>query len=120
MPTAHAELRSSINRNLTDIIELHEEILGDLHRVVPNSEYTESDRPRTAPHQSAAGHHRWQSLDSVPEERGGRHRIQIAPGLTADPDTGAEVARVFAKRVSVEGRADLILCLRRRGCKPGA
>ncbi|KAJ6445632.1 membrane-associating domain-containing protein [Purpureocillium lavendulum] len=34
LPTLCMGLRASINQNLTEIIELHEEILGDLHRVM--------------------------------------------------------------------------------------
>ena len=99
LPTTHPELRSSINRNLTDIVELHEEILGELHRVVPNSEYAPSERPPVAPHRPTTSHHRWHSLDSVPEVKKGQSRV---PEMTADPDIGAEVAGVFAKRVSAD------------------
>ena len=103
LPTTHPELRSSINRNLTDIVELHEEILGELHRAVPNSEYAPSERPPVAPHRPTTSHHRWHSLDSVPE-KGGKPRLQNPPGMTADPNIGAEVARVFGKRVSASSR----------------
>jgi hypothetical protein len=41
IPTLSLNLRASINRNLNDIAELHEELLGDLHRAVPHSEYTQ-------------------------------------------------------------------------------
>lgn len=81
-------------------MELHEGILGDLHRVVPNSEYTQPERPQTAPHQPARGHHRWHSLDSVPENKRGTPRSQNDPGMTADPSVAVEVAQVFGKRVS--------------------
>ena len=99
LPTTHPEMRSSINRNLTDIVELHEEILGELHRVVPKSEYAPSERPPIAPRQPTTSHHRWHSLDSVPENRRGQSQVSE---MTADPDIGAEVAGVFAKRVSAD------------------
>ncbi|RYO87666.1 hypothetical protein DL766_001344 [Monosporascus sp. MC13-8B] len=99
LPASHPELRSSINRNLTDIVELHEEILGDLHRVVPHSEYTQAGRPSTNPIQPNRGHHRWHSLDSVPEAKGESSWLQSVPELTAEPSIAAEVAGVFGKQL---------------------
>ncbi|KAI1500110.1 hypothetical protein F5X99DRAFT_257921 [Biscogniauxia marginata] len=101
LPTVHHGLRSSINRNLTDIVELHEEILGELHRVVPNSEYTQPDRISINPNPPPSrGHHRWCSLDSVPEDKGGKPWLQDVPGVIAEPAVAAEVAQVFGKRMN--------------------
>jgi hypothetical protein len=101
LPSLQHGLRSSINQNLTDIIELHEEILGELHRVVPNSEYTQPDhivmQPSPLPSQ---GHHRWHSLDSVPEDKGGRSWLQSVPSVIAEPNVAAEVAQIFGKKVT--------------------
>lgn len=76
----HDALRLAIHQNLSDILRLHDEILGDLHRVVPYSEYSYAD---TAP----KGHRRWTSLDS------GR------PDMLAEPQIAAEVSRIFAQKV---------------------
>ncbi|XXG94565.1 ribosomal protein L36 [Hypoxylon texense] len=102
LPSPHMGLRSSINRNLTDIVELHEEILGELHRVVPNSEYTQPERiPVTSDPASAKKHHRWLSLDSVPEDKGGTSSwLQNIPSVIAEPTVAAEVAHVFGKRLN--------------------
>ncbi|KAI0176199.1 Dbl homology domain-containing protein [Hypoxylon sp. FL1284] len=101
LPSPHMGLRSSINRNLTDIVELHEEILGELHRVVPNSEYTQPERISVNPDPaSAKKHRRWLSLDSVPEERGGTSWLQNIPSVIAEPTVAAEVAHVFGKRIN--------------------
>ncbi|KAI6093713.1 Dbl homology domain-containing protein [Hypoxylon rubiginosum] len=101
LPSPHMGLRSSINRNLTDIVELHEEILGELHRVVPNSEYTQPERiPVTPDPTSAKKHHRWLSLDSVPEDKGGTSWLQNIPSVIAEPTVAAEVAHVFGKRIN--------------------
>lgn len=102
LPTQHMGLRSSINRNLTEIVELHEEILGELHRVVPNSEYTQAEPPLPSTQRPVgrSGHTRWRSLDSVPERKGGAARLQDIPSMTADPNVAAEVARVFCKRMN--------------------
>lgn len=98
IPSLSLNLRASINRNLNDIVELHEELLGDLHRAVPHSEYTQptlsaSRRP------VLSGHHRWRSLDAVPENVEGTAWLQKIPGMTAEPKVAADVARVFAKKV---------------------
>lgn len=102
LPTQHPGLRSSINRNLSDIVELHEEILYELRRAVPNSELTQLyEQPTTTtPAAKAAHHHRWRSLDSVPEDEGGLGWLQDVPGLMADPDVAAAVSKIFRERVS--------------------
>ncbi|KAI1631555.1 hypothetical protein F4809DRAFT_162956 [Biscogniauxia mediterranea] len=100
LPTVHHGLRSSINRNLTDIVELHEEILGELHRVVPNSEYTQPERISISNPPSSRRHHRWRSLDSVPEEKRGKPWLQDVPSVIAEPTVAAEVSQVFGKRMN--------------------
>lgn len=103
LPSQAIGLRSSINRNLTEIVELHEEILSELHRVVPDSEYTQGDsQPLIVPssshlHAKIHSHRRWRSLDAVPENEEGS--IEQPRGLLADPQTAADVARIFSKRV---------------------
>ncbi|OTA53570.1 Dbl homology domain-containing protein [Hypoxylon sp. EC38] len=101
LPSPHMGLRSSINRNLTDIVELHEEILGELHRVVPNSEYTQPERILATPNSpTVKNHHRWRSLDSVPEDKGGTSWLQNIPSVIAEPAVACEVARIFGKRMN--------------------
>ncbi|KAL2757104.1 hypothetical protein ACRALDRAFT_1041527, partial [Sodiomyces alcalophilus JCM 7366] len=101
LPTLPAGLRSSINRNLTDIIELHEEILGDLHRAVPNSEYTQTDAVFPPPSASAAwGHRRWRSLDAVPEDKDTRSWLQYAPGIASEAQVAGDVAKIFSRKIS--------------------
>lgn len=74
-----------------DIITLHEEILTELHSAVPHSEY--SRKNRCSP-QVTAAHHRWHSLDSVPE-----HKPQLVLGAVAEPRVAAAVAQAFASKV---------------------
>lgn len=106
LPTLPVRLRSSINRNLNEIIELHEELLGDLHRVVPHSEYTQIDIPTALtslpkqPLHKRPGHRRGISLDAVPEHYKRASRLQDVPSMLSDPQTAAQVARVFSKKVS--------------------
>lgn len=102
LPTLPAGLRSSINRNLTDIVELHEEMLGDLHRAVPDSEYTQPDISLQLPPPSlpTRGHQRWRSLNAVPEDKDGISWLRKVPGVLAEPQTAAEVAKVFSKKMN--------------------
>jgi len=100
-------LRSSINANLTEIVELHEEILGELHRTVPHSEYTQAELPMfvvKAPSQGRQGHRRMKSLDAVPENRNGMSWLKRLPGMVADPQIVAEVAKIFRKKVRPPSR----------------
>ncbi|KAK8048847.1 RhoGEF domain-containing protein [Apiospora phragmitis] len=100
LPTQQQGLRSSINRNLTDIVELHEEILGELHRVVPNSEYTQLQQVQPAHKPTTRqNHQRWYSLDSVPEVKDGTPWLQDLPGMIAEPTIAADVAQVFGDRM---------------------
>ncbi|KAK7969524.1 hypothetical protein PG988_008597 [Apiospora saccharicola] len=82
------------------IIELHEDILGELHRVVPNSEYTQPQQVQPA-HKPPPrpNHQRWYSLDSVPEVKDGKPWLQDVPGMVAEPTVAAEVAQVFGDRM---------------------
>ena len=101
IPTLSLNLRASISRNLNDIVELHDELLGSLHHAVPHSEYTQMNA--TPVQQSPGnGHHRWRSLDAVPENNNGVAWLQHIPGMTAEPKVAAEVAKVFGKKVRSE------------------
>lgn len=106
LPTIHMGLRPSVNKNLTDMIQLHDEILGCLHRVVPNSEYSQSDiqPPSIATAISRSRfqghvHRRLLSLDSVPERRRDIAWLRRVPGMLSDPQVAAEVAKIFGKKV---------------------
>lgn len=94
-------LRSSINRNLGEIVELHEELLGDLHGIVPHSEYSQSDYVKPLKDFSGRGHQRWRSLDAVPENVDSLEWVHKVPGMTAEPATAAEVAKLFGKNVCI-------------------
>ncbi|GKT83011.1 rho guanyl nucleotide exchange factor [Colletotrichum tofieldiae] len=88
-------LRSSINRNLTDIVELHEELLGELHRVVPDSEYTQIDIPPLPSKVTDHGHQRLRSLDSVPEDDNRAISwLQEVPGMISEAQIAGDVAKM--------------------------
>ncbi|KAF4587717.1 Dbl homology domain-containing protein [Ophiocordyceps camponoti-floridani] len=103
LPAMCMGLRSSINKNLTDIVELHEEILGELHRAVPHSEYTQPLEPRNMASWAAAegpGHRRWVSVDGAVERRRRVSWLQKTPGMLAEPQVVAEVSKIFAKKMN--------------------
>ncbi|KAL7820389.1 Dbl homology domain-containing protein [Trichoderma aethiopicum] len=104
LPSICVGLRSSINRNLTEIVKLHEEILGELHRVVPHSEYTQADlAPSLSPSANPdclLTHRRWSSLGAIPEQNVKARWLLKAPGMLSDPQVAAEVSKVFAKKIS--------------------
>ncbi|KAH8130333.1 hypothetical protein FP744_10008965 [Trichoderma asperellum] len=107
LPSICVGLRSSINQNLTEIVKLHEELLGELHRAVPHSEYTQVNiSPTLTPFANpnclhTHSHRRWSSLGAVPEQNMKARWLLKAPGMLADPQVAAEVAKVFAKKINM-------------------
>lgn len=99
LPTLPPGLRSSINRNLTEIVELHEEMLGELHRAVPYSEYTQPELQLDVDNSGSRGHQRWRSLDAVPEDKDRVSWLREVTGVVADPQIAAEVAKIFSRKV---------------------
>ncbi|KAI9794524.1 MAG: hypothetical protein M1835_006531 [Candelina submexicana] len=109
-PAVSYHTRSSIRRNVTEILQLHEELLGELHRVIPYSEYTQVNTALPVPPESR-GHVRWHSFDAVPKRVGdlkqeskARYSLDLSDpvvrnmtAMTAEPKVAADVARVFDK-----------------------
>jgi hypothetical protein len=93
---------------LNDIVVLHEELLGDLHRIVPHSEYTQPQSTALSPSIHApktAGHHRWRSLDVVPKAHSDEDWLHSIPGIMAEPEVAANVAKAFANKVLFRQRS---------------
>jgi hypothetical protein len=102
LPANPPGLRLSVNQNLNDIVQLHEEILGELHHAVPYSEYTQPGVPLQNVESSASARelHRWRSPGVLAEAKNGTSRMEEVTGMLAEPHTAAEVARIFSKKVS--------------------
>ncbi|KAL2154837.1 hypothetical protein VTH82DRAFT_3513 [Thermothelomyces myriococcoides] len=102
LPSSPPGLRASVNRNLTDVVELHEEILGELRRVVPHSQYVQLDSAmeQDESNSSTRGQRRWRSLDIMPESRARASWPTNLPWMASEPQTAAEVARIFSKRLN--------------------
>ncbi|KAF5581381.1 hypothetical protein FPCIR_10182 [Fusarium pseudocircinatum] len=102
LPTLPERLRSSINHNLDQILQLHEEILGELHRVVPDSEYSQADHLMVSSSKSnnpKTGHRRWSSLDMVSGDQGSLQLLEKEPGVFSEPQVAADAAKIFSKRM---------------------
>ncbi|KAF5622738.1 hypothetical protein F25303_11979 [Fusarium sp. NRRL 25303] len=102
LPTLPERLRSSINHNLDQILQLHEEILGELHRVVPDSEYSQADHLIASSSKSnnpKTGHRRWSSLDMVSWDQGSLQLLEKEPGVLSEPQVAADAAKIFSKRM---------------------
>jgi len=97
-------LRTSIHRNLTDIVELHEEILTDIRRAVPGNAFPHR---RTDPNAGSAraqangDHHQARHLGAVSEYPGNDSQMWLTDvsGMIADAQMVADVAKVFSKKV---------------------
>ena len=109
IPTVSLSLRASIHRNLNEIVELHDELLGGLHCSVPHSEYTQLYSDGLTLTHTGDGHHRWRSLDAVPEHSGTASWLQRIPGMSAEPKVAASVAKLFGRKAksSSPGRNDI-------------
>lgn len=108
LPTMPQGLRSSINQNLAEIVDLHEELLGELHRAVPHSEYTQTDL-LPGPNNVSA-HRRIRSLNVVPEDDESMSWLETVPGMVAEPNTAADVAKVFTNKASLSHLPLLLMC----------
>ncbi|KAF1988659.1 hypothetical protein K402DRAFT_402830 [Aulographum hederae CBS 113979] len=110
--TLPVHIRISVQQTVGQILQLHEDLLGELHKVVPNAEITERSPPKSAKRQQPR-HVRWHSADIMPGKQGGfkvgrkfRHSIDASvpthqerqerhSGISTDTKTAADVARVF-------------------------
>lgn len=89
------------------MIELHDEILGELHRAVPNSQYnaTETHCPKPSPMpsqphpHSLVTHRRCLSLDDVVNNVQIERSYQNYQGMAVEPQVVGEVARIFGRKV---------------------
>jgi hypothetical protein len=106
VPTLPAQTRISIQQNISQILQLHEDLLLELQNVIPHADLTQS---------AQAKHIRFHSADLIPGRfhdhkltRRLRHSLDGSgtssdlrqQGLTTDTKTVGEIARIFNKHVS--------------------
>lgn len=114
LPNLPGQTRSSIQQNISQILQLHEDLLAELHQVVPQADFTKSAHQETYP-VTKAKHIRFHSADINPGRiaehkvtRRLRHSLEIGRspdrrprGLVTDTKTAEDVGRVFNKHVHV-------------------
>jgi hypothetical protein len=112
IPALPAHMQAAIQRNISQILQLHEDLLAELHQVVPQAEFTQSAHQEAYP-VTRAKHIRFHSADLMPGRfvehkitRRLRHSLDIGrspdrrpQGLVTDTKTVGEVARIFNKHV---------------------
>ena len=113
VPSLSSQTRAAIQQNVTQILQLHEDLLGELHKTVPHAEYTQNAGQEFYPI-TKAKHTRFHSADIIPWKLLGakmgrklRHSLEIERpadhrpiGLVADTKTAGNVAKIFNKYVS--------------------
>ena len=112
LPTLSSHTKSSIQQNISQILQLHEELLADLHRAVPQADFTKSAHHETYP-VTKAKHIRFHSADIIPGRfvehmtaRRLRHSLEIGRspdrrprGLVTDTETVGAIAKIFNKHM---------------------
>ena len=112
LPTLPGQTRSSIQQNISQILQLHEELLAELHQAVPQADFTRSAHQESYP-VTKAKHIRFHSADIIPGRfaehkaaRRLRHSLEIGRsperrprGLVTDTKTVGNIAKIFNKHV---------------------
>jgi hypothetical protein len=113
--TSASYVRHTAQKTISELLRLHNDILGELHAVVPFAEYDQSTAKTKA--SFSTSHNRWHSIDVVPTRsrsakhmreviRQGRRSLNIArsteeehPLLQCSPQIAAKVAETFLRQV---------------------
>ncbi|KAF2024193.1 hypothetical protein EK21DRAFT_79214 [Setomelanomma holmii] len=111
LPTISGHTKSSIQQNISQILQLHEDLLAELHHTVPQADFTKSAHHETYP-VTKAKHIRFHSADIMPGRgehkvtRRLRHSLEIGRspdrrprGLVTDTQTVGNVAKIFNKHM---------------------
>jgi RhoGEF domain len=108
IPSISAQTRNSIQRNVTEMLHLHEQIVNELHRVALRATLREWKYVASPSRPSTWGHRKWQSFDdpyfnaptmkphhTVTSPDFMKARTRGASTYGADPVEVADVARIF-------------------------
>ncbi|CAI6339689.1 unnamed protein product [Periconia digitata] len=113
VPTLPVQTRTAIQQNISQILQLHEDLLADLQQAVPQADLTHSAQQENLP-ATRAKHIRFHSADLIPGRfhdhnisRRLRHSLdsigrpseQRPQGITTDTITVGEIARIFNKHM---------------------
>lgn len=114
VPTLSPQTRASIQHNITQILQLHEELLRDLHQVVPHADFSQGAAQHENYPVTKARHIRFHSADMIPGRfvehrvtRRLRHSLELSRSpdrrpraLATDTKTAGNIAKIFNKHVS--------------------
>jgi RhoGEF domain len=113
IPTISTQTRNSIQRNVTDMLHIHEQIIDELHRAALRATLREYKQASSPLGRGTKRNRRWQSLDasSYPNpmtkpNHTGRTPLDAATtrrgssAYTADPTEAAEAARAFKNHMA--------------------
>lgn len=112
VPTLSTHTRASIQHNIHQILQLHQDLLTDLQHAIPDADFTQSVQQETYP-VTKAKHVRFHSADLMPGRfaeykvtRGLRHSLDIGRSpdhrprtLATDAKTAGNIAKVFNKHM---------------------
>lgn len=112
LPTLAGQTKSSIQQNISQILQLHEDLLAELHQAVPQADFTKSAHHDIYP-VTKAKHIRFHSADIIPGRlaehkaaRRLRHSLEIGRSpdrrprcLLIDTTTIGNIARIFNKHM---------------------
>jgi hypothetical protein len=112
LPSLSGQTKSSIQQNISQILQLHEDLLDELHTVIPQADLTNSAHHETYP-MTKAKHIRFHSADIIPGRfaehktaRRLRHSLEIGRspdrrprGLETDTNTAGNIAKIFNKHM---------------------
>jgi RhoGEF domain len=115
IPTISSHTRNSIQRNVTDMLHIHEQIINELHRVALRATLREHRQASSPPGRGSRRNRRWQSLDAsscpasmIEPTHTGRRRPDAttsrrgggSSAYAADPTEAAEAARAFKNHMA--------------------
>ncbi|KAF3040591.1 hypothetical protein E8E11_006331 [Didymella keratinophila] len=112
LPALPGQTKSSIQQNIAQILQLHEDLLADLQQAVPQADFTKSAQQETYP-VTKAKHIRFHSADIIPGRLGEhratrrlRHSLEIGRspdgrprGLVTDTATVGNIAKIFNRHM---------------------
>lgn len=118
LPALPGQTKTSIQQNIAQILQLHEDLLAELQQAVPQADFTKSAQQETYPI-TKAKHIRFHSADIIPgrlaEHRATRrlrHSLEIGRspdrrprGLVTDTTTAGNIAKIFNRHVSFQFRS---------------
>ncbi|UPX13203.1 uncharacterized protein EKO05_0003725 [Ascochyta rabiei] len=112
LPALPGHTKSSIQQNITQILQLHEDLLAAFQQAVPQADFTKSAQQETYP-VTKAKHIRFHSADILPGRLGEhkatrrlRHSLEIGRspdrrprGLVTDTKTVGSIAKIFNRHM---------------------